>query len=119
LSFRAFSSQIDFNADYYKTLGVGEKQRLVEIKKAYYALAKKYHPDSVDDDTKPETAKLKFAEVSAAYDVLSDTTRRREYDMGRINRMHAAAGSSRTGMCTRIHTHTHTHTHARTHVNTR
>jgi molecular chaperone DnaJ len=87
------STRIDFDVDYYKMLGVGEKQRLVEIKKAYYELAKKYHPDSMESGMKPEVAKLKFTEASAAYDVLSDEKKRREYDQGRIQRLHTFAGS--------------------------
>lgn len=48
-----------------------------EIKKSYYELAKKYHPDTNKQD--PDAGK-KFQEVSEAYEVLSDDTKRREYD---------------------------------------
>ncbi|XP_026283350.1 protein tumorous imaginal discs, mitochondrial isoform X1 [Frankliniella occidentalis] len=63
--------------DYYDVLGVNKKADSKEIKKAYYQLAKKYHPDTNKDD--PNASK-KFQEVSEAYEVLSDDTKRREYD---------------------------------------
>jgi curved DNA-binding protein CbpA len=93
--FRALSSHIDFSADYYKALGVGQTEQLGDIKKAYYGMAKRYHPDSVEPGTQPEVARKKFAEASAAYEVLSDAGTRREYDMMRGNRVRAPVGSSR------------------------
>lgn len=48
-----------------------------DIKKSYYQLAKKYHPDTNKDD--PNASK-KFQEVSEAYEILSDDTKRKEYD---------------------------------------
>lgn len=59
--------------DYYKTLGVSKNASQDEIKKAYRKLASKHHPDR-GGDTK------KFQEIQVAYDVLSDTQRRAEYD---------------------------------------
>ncbi|XP_054719641.1 protein tumorous imaginal discs, mitochondrial-like [Uloborus diversus] len=64
-------------ADLYKVLGVSRNASQNEIKKAYYQLAKKYHPDTNKND--PEAAK-KFQEVSAAYEVLGDDSKRKEYD---------------------------------------
>lgn len=63
--------------DYYEILGVSKNASQKEIKKAYYQLAKKYHPDTNKDD--PESAK-KFQQVSEAYEVLSDTSKRNYYD---------------------------------------
>lgn len=63
--------------DYYDTLGVPRNASQKDIKKAYYQLAKKYHPDTNRGD--PEAAK-KFQEVSEAYEVLSDDGKRHQYD---------------------------------------
>lgn len=63
--------------DFYKVLGVSRNASQNEIKKAYYQLAKKYHPDTNKDDP---AASRKFQEVSAAYQVLSDENKRKEYD---------------------------------------
>lgn len=63
--------------DYYKILGVAKNSSGSDIKKAYYQLAKKYHPDTNKDD--PNASK-KFQEVSEAYEILSDDTKRSEYD---------------------------------------
>lgn len=66
-----------FQKDYYQILGVAKNSANKDVKKAYYQLAKKYHPDTNKDD--PD-ANRKFQEVSEAYEVLSDDTKRREYD---------------------------------------
>jgi molecular chaperone DnaJ len=66
--------------DYYKTLGVSKDATADEIKKAYRKLARKYHPDANKGDVKSED---RFKEISEAYDVLSDTSRRKEYDDAR------------------------------------
>jgi molecular chaperone DnaJ len=63
----------------YKTLGVSKKATDEEIKKAYRKLARKYHPDRNPDD---KAAEDRFKEVSAAYDVLGDPEKRKEYDEG-------------------------------------
>lgn len=65
--------------DYYKVLGISKNASAKDIKKAYYQLAKKYHPD-VNTNKNDADASKKFQEVSAAYEVLSDETKRREYD---------------------------------------
>ncbi|KAI0144336.1 putative mitochondrial DnaJ chaperone [Xylariaceae sp. FL1272] len=62
--------------DPYKALGVGKSASSGEIKKAYYGLAKKFHPDT----NKDPTAKDKFAEIQSAYEVLSDPKKKEQYD---------------------------------------
>ena len=63
--------------DYYEVLGVGRDADEASIKKAYRALAKKYHPDMNPGD---KEAEKKFKEASEAYAVLSDPDKRRQYD---------------------------------------
>ncbi|MGA2798115.1 MAG: J domain-containing protein [Thermoguttaceae bacterium] len=63
--------------DYYKILGVSREASQTEIQKAYYELAKKYHPDKNPDD---KTAKKKFQQIQAAFDVLGNQEKREMYD---------------------------------------
>ncbi|MCR4807524.1 MAG: molecular chaperone DnaJ [Lachnospiraceae bacterium] len=63
--------------DYYEVLGVNKNADEAEIKKAYRALAKKYHPDMNPGD---KEAEKKFKEASEAYAVLSDPDKKRQYD---------------------------------------
>jgi molecular chaperone DnaJ len=85
------SQQDYFEKDYYKTLGVSKSAETAEIKKAYRALAKDLHPDKNPDNPKAEE---KFKEVSEAYEVLSDTKSRAEYDQIRTM---VANGGARPG----------------------
>ena len=73
-----------FEKDYYKTLGVSSTATAKEITSAYRKLAKKHHPDT--NPGQEET----FKEISAAYDVLGDADRRKEYD--EVRAMGPAAG---------------------------
>jgi molecular chaperone DnaJ len=66
--------------DYYKALGVSKGASAEEIKKSYRKLARKYHPDANKGDSASEE---RFKEISEAYNVLSDSKRRAEYDEAR------------------------------------
>jgi molecular chaperone DnaJ len=66
-----------FEKDYYKVLGVAEDASAKDITKAYRKLARQLHPDANPDDP---AAEERFKEVSAAYDVLGDESKRNEYD---------------------------------------
>lgn len=63
--------------DYYQLLGVSRSANGDEIKKAYRKLAMQYHPDKNPNNKKAEE---KFKEISEAYEVLSDETKRQSYD---------------------------------------
>ncbi len=77
--------------DYYKILGIAKNADSKEIKKAYYQLAKKYHPDQPSGD------KTKFQEVSEAYEVLGDEKKRQMYDTEGFNPNNAGQSSSSYG----------------------
>jgi molecular chaperone DnaJ len=62
--------------DPYATLGVPKTASTADIKKAYYGMAKKYHPDT----NKDAGAKEKFAAAQSAYEVLSDTEKKKAFD---------------------------------------
>ncbi|KAF7824514.1 chaperone protein dnaJ GFA2, mitochondrial [Senna tora] len=74
---RCIHGTASLSRDYYDVLGVSKNASASEIKKAYYGLAKKLHPDTNKDD--PEAEK-KFQEVSIAYEVLKDEDKRQQYD---------------------------------------
>ena len=64
-------------ADYYELLGVAREASQETIKKAYRKLAVKYHPDKNPGNTEAEE---KFKEISHAYEILSDASKRDKYD---------------------------------------
>ena len=74
---RAFrTSQILYSKDFYNELGISKSASQEEIKKAYFTLAKKYHPDV----NKTPEAKERFSHINNAYETLSDENKRRVYD---------------------------------------
>lgn len=62
--------------DYYEVLGINKDSSDLDIKGAYRKMAKKYHPDVSSE----ENAEAKFKEVQEAYEVLSDSSKRTQYD---------------------------------------
>ncbi len=83
-----------FEKDYYKTLGVSDSATPKEITKAYRKLARANHPDAKPGD---KAAEDRFKEASAAYDVLGDPEKRKEYDEVRKLGPMAGAGFGGTG----------------------
>ena len=69
-------------SDPYATLGVSRSATEAEIKSAYRKLAKELHPDRNKDNPK---AAEKFSQVTQAYDLLSDKTKRGKFDRGEID----------------------------------
>ncbi len=68
--------------DPYEILGVSRRADEAEIKKGFRKLAKQHHPDRNKDDVR---AKDRFAEVNAAYEILGDPTKRKQFDRGEID----------------------------------
>jgi DnaJ-class molecular chaperone len=85
--FRGTSSLL--KEDYYKSLGVNRGASKAEIKKKYFEMAKKYHPDV----NKEKGADEKFKAVSEAYEILNDDEKRAAYD----NFGHAGVGNGAPG----------------------
>ena len=77
-------------ASLYDTLGVAKNASQDEIKKAYRKLARQYHPDRNPGD---DAAEAKFKEVQAAYDILSDSDKRKQYDAFGNGRVTGAGGA--------------------------
>ncbi len=69
-----------FDKDYYQVLGVAKNASAPEVKKAYRKLAQKFHPDA---NAGNKEAEERFKEISAAYEVLGDQERRKQYDQVR------------------------------------
>src|SRR2546429_3226858 len=76
-------------ADHYEVLGIARNATDEEIKRAYRALARQYHPDSNPD---APDADAKFKEINLAYETLRDPERRRRYDVFGDDGSRAGAG---------------------------
>jgi molecular chaperone DnaJ len=87
-----------FEKDYYRVLGVSDTASQKDIKTAYRKLSRQYHPDANPDDA---AAEERFKEVSAAYDVVGDAEKRKEYDevrkLGPMGGMFGGAGGPGAG----------------------
>jgi DnaJ-class molecular chaperone len=70
------------SADPYDVLGLARDASHEDIQKAYRRLAKKFHPDLNPGD---KEAQRKFQDLSAAYDILGDETKRARFDRGEID----------------------------------
>jgi molecular chaperone DnaJ len=70
--------------DLYELLGIGREASLIEIKRSYRRLARKFHPDINPGD---RAAEARFKEITQAYETLSDPERRLRYDAGVLSSM--------------------------------
>ena len=68
--------RIDYNKNYYLSLELNSNDNRKSIKKNYYKLSKKFHPDL----NKDEESLDKFRLITEAYDILMDDELRKEYD---------------------------------------
>jgi molecular chaperone DnaJ len=79
--------------DHYKTLEIHPQASLLEIKKAYRILARKFHPDKNENE---QRATQLFQEVQAAYEILSNPIKRRSYDQELKRKAQYSYGQVRT-----------------------
>jgi molecular chaperone DnaJ len=87
-----------FEKDYYRVLGVSDTASQKDIRSAFRKLSRQYHPDANPDDN---AAEERFKEVSAAYDVVGDPEKRKEYDevrkLGPMGGMFGGPGAGGAG----------------------
>ncbi|CDK26988.1 unnamed protein product [Kuraishia capsulata CBS 1993] len=84
------TSRLLLLADPYKTLGVDKSSSSSDIKKAYYKLAKKYHPDI----NKEEGAEKKFHDLQEAYEILSNPEKKTQFDQYGTNGFDPNSGAT-------------------------
>jgi len=84
------TTPVALQKDYYKILGVKKSDSASDIKKAYYQLAKKYHPDT----NKEKGSEERFQEIQHAYEVLSDDQKRATYDQFGTEDFNGAGGGA-------------------------
>jgi len=87
------TSDVRSQRDYYKILGLKRGVSAGEIKKAYYQLAKQYHPDT----NKEKGAAERFQEIQEAYEVLSNERKRADYDQYGTSDFSGAGGGGAKG----------------------
>jgi molecular chaperone DnaJ len=87
-----------FEKDYYRVLGVSDTASQKDIRSAFRKLSRQYHPDANPDD---KAAEERFKEISAAYDVVGDAEKRKEYDevrkLGPMGGMFGGQGAGEPG----------------------
>eukprot|EP01026_Neomeris_dumetosa_P040738 TRINITY_DN3370_c0_g2_i4.p2 TRINITY_DN3370_c0_g2~~TRINITY_DN3370_c0_g2_i4.p2 ORF type:complete len:245 (-),score=13.70 TRINITY_DN3370_c0_g2_i4:297-1031(-) len=85
-------------SDYYSVLGLSRTANDQEIKKAFRKLALKYHPDRLTGQTDKNKldAALKFKQITEAYNVLSDSAKRKEYNVRFSNQNHPSSSGGRS-----------------------
>ena len=71
-------------SDYYNTLGIAKNASLEEIKKSYRKLSLQHHPDRSNDPASKET----FQKINEAYECLSDSEKKKQYDLSRSSSFH-------------------------------
>ncbi len=87
--------------DYYKILGVAEFDTAENIKSAYRKLARKWHPDIAGES---KEAVLRFKEINEAYEILSNKTKKAEYDRARQFYNYANKSSEKNSETTKSNT---------------
>ncbi|EFC47849.1 HSP70 family protein [Naegleria gruberi] len=93
--------RINSQRDHYKALGFDRKNKdqvtLSDIKKAYRKLVKIYHPDKHKTQADKDKAAKKYKEITEAYEVLSDDSKRQRYDAGENDFQHGDQGGHHGG----------------------
>ncbi|KAK9470491.1 uncharacterized protein V1510DRAFT_422854 [Dipodascopsis tothii] len=83
--------------DHYKTLGVARDATTAEIRRAFRAQTKQYHPDKYRGDMTAEQVERKMASINLAYETLGDDEKRRRYDLGEDENPQQGYGGSPFG----------------------